>query len=118
MLKLQKELATHTHQQLHCEICVTLHFNSLLRESAAPALERALGERGLTGQTCCHMDMLLSSGKGCAQHHTSTSGHNSSGLCTWGHMGIVPSDLDLWKTKRNGSDIGRFAYNLFLLLSL
>lgn len=54
------------------------------------------------------MDMLLSSGKGCVQHHTSTSGHNFSGLCTWGHTGIVPSDLDLWKRKINASVIGRF----------
>lgn len=104
MLKLQKEPAPPI-----CEICVTLHFNVCSRECAAPALGTALGEHGLTGQTCCHMDMLLSSGKGCVQHRTSTSGHNPSGLCTWGHMGIVPSDLDLGRTKRNASDIGSFS---------
>lgn len=64
------------------------------------------------------MGMLLSSGKGCAQHHTSTSGHNFSGLCTWGHMGIVPSDLDLCKRKRIVQTLLVVAYNLLLLLSL
>lgn len=59
------------------------------------------------------MDMLLSSGKGCAQHHTSTSGHNFWGLCTWGHTGIAPSDSDLWKRKTNGSDIGSFCLQSF-----